>query len=85
MKRDKNDIFHTLRMILTIWSEMPEYRLCQLIVNATQRQDPFYVEDDALIKHLKAFSELGKKWQVIQEEEILAKEASWEDEGGSVE
>jgi len=30
------------------WSEFPKMRLCQLIVNATRRSDPFYVEDDDL-------------------------------------
>lgn len=30
----------------------PDLRVCQLIVNATGRSDPFYVEDDALIKCL---------------------------------
>lgn len=27
----------------------PDLRVCQLIVNATGRNDPFYVEDDLLI------------------------------------
>jgi hypothetical protein len=33
----------------------PELRVCQLIVNATGCDDPFYVEDDALVRALDSY------------------------------
>lgn len=48
----------------------PELRVCQLIVNATGKSDPFYVEDNDLIRMLDEFvqkhafstpSDLGEK------------------------
>ena len=55
MKRTERHMEYILQDILRIWKKYPEYRLCQLIVNATQRQDPYYVEDVALVQHLEDF------------------------------
>lgn len=35
--------------------QFPELRLCQIIVNATGRNDPFYVTDDELYEKLMAY------------------------------
>jgi uncharacterized protein YihD (DUF1040 family) len=37
-----------LEVLASAWAAHPELRLCQLIVNASGRNDPFYVEDDDL-------------------------------------
>ncbi len=37
-----------LEVLRSAWRDQPHMRLCQLIVNATGRRDPFYVEDDDL-------------------------------------
>jgi hypothetical protein len=37
------------------WLRFPYLRLCQLIVNATGRDDPFYVEDRELIEALNSY------------------------------
>ena len=41
-----------LEVLASAWSHEPHQRLCQLIVNATGRNDPFYVEDDDLAEAL---------------------------------
>lgn len=44
-----------LAQLRETWKAQPSMRLCQLIVNATERDDPFYVEDDDLMAHLAAY------------------------------
>ena len=56
--RDPKRIKKVLDTIERVWSKFPDFRLGQLIFNATKQNDPFYVEDDVLIKQLE---ELEKK------------------------
>lgn len=35
-------------VLRSAWAHQPHQRLCQLIVNASNRNDPFYVTDDEL-------------------------------------
>lgn len=51
--RDPNRIDIVLEELRKKWKANPDWRLCQLIVNATDRKDPFYVEDDVLLTNLK--------------------------------
>ena len=37
-------------------AQFPELRLCQLIVNATGRSDPYYVEDGELIQYIANYT-----------------------------
>jgi len=51
--RDPKRIKKVLETIERVWIKVPDFRLGQLIVNATKQNDPFYVEDDILIKQLE--------------------------------
>ena len=47
-----------LRMLDKVWSECPELRFGQLLVNVipnSYKSDPFYVRDGDLIRHLDDF------------------------------
>jgi len=51
--RDPNRIPIVLKKIEIAWSKVPDWRLSQLICNASfelNREDPFHIEDDLLIK-----------------------------------
>ena len=48
--RNPEGVFAAIRRGL---SEFPDFRVCQLIVNATLN-DPFYIEDNELIKAIDA-------------------------------
>ena len=52
--RDPKRLKAVLSKILTVWKKYPDYRLCQLIVNATST-DPYYYEDDELIEALERY------------------------------
>lgn len=51
--RDPTRIPIVLEEIRKLWEHYPDWRLGQLIVNATGRNDPFYTEDDMLVAHLQ--------------------------------
>ena len=51
--RDPARIEKVLSVIRNKWYERPDLRLGQLIVIANDNKDPFYMEDDILIKKLK--------------------------------
>lgn len=58
-KRDPRRIDPMLNTIRELWNEMPQQRFCQLIMNSLMsNKDPYYIEDDELMEHLK---ELQKK------------------------
>lgn len=45
-----------MRRLLAVWKCMPELRLGQLIMNATNNPDIFYVEDFDLLKCVEDFA-----------------------------
>lgn len=51
--RDLKRIGLILDRLKQVWEEYPDLRLCQLICNVWP--DPYYVEDDQLIKDMKHF------------------------------
>lgn len=57
VQRDPNRIEPTLRILEAVWKENPDWRLGQLISNAsyyaTEHLDPFYVEDDTLVDGIR--------------------------------
>lgn len=50
--RDKKRIEPMLTKIEEVWKNHPQLRFGQLLVKVTGREDPFYVEDDILLKLL---------------------------------
>lgn len=44
-----------LQALRDAWYQRPEMRLCQLIVNVTSQQDPFYVDDKELRDKLREY------------------------------
>lgn len=51
--RDPNRIPEVLSVLSRVWYKQPDLRLCQLIMNATEQRDPYYTEDEDLLKKLK--------------------------------
>lgn len=52
--RDKKRIPEVLDLIKSIWEKDPDLRLMQLLGNLFRYDfDPYYVEDDELVKKLK--------------------------------
>ena len=54
--RDPARIERVLRLLKLAWSSQPDLRLCQLLMNATDRDrgdDMYYVEDDTVENSLK--------------------------------
>jgi uncharacterized protein YihD (DUF1040 family) len=51
--RDPKRIDEVLELIRQIWKEKPDLRLTQLILNARDKYDPYYMEDDVLVKRLR--------------------------------
>ena len=54
--RDPERIDHILEILGRAWKTVPDYRLCQLMVNLFCI-DPFYVEDDKVVLTLELFTE----------------------------
>jgi len=52
--RDPDRIDRILDQLRITWKRVPDWRLGQLVVNVTERPDPFYVEDDVFEKMLLA-------------------------------
>lgn len=50
--RDPKRIGRILGKLSTLWRANPDLRLAQMLFNLTQRNDPFYVEDDVLEESL---------------------------------
>lgn len=53
--RLKYRIDATLNELQEIWSEFPDLRLGQLLLNAIKDPELYYIEDDELILKLKEF------------------------------
>lgn len=53
--RDKNRIKPFLERLEKVWNEVPDCRFGQLICNVLNSipKDPFYVEDDEMIKYFE--------------------------------
>lgn len=55
--RDPNRIPEILKELEILWKRYPDWRLGQLIVNLNREltlgDDPFYLEDDELLKMIK--------------------------------
>lgn len=49
---DEQRVLNSLHIAMNVF---PNQRVCQLIVNATGRNDPFYVEDEQLAEKLDAY------------------------------
>ena len=54
--RDPQRIDQILEILGRAWKTVPDYRLCQLMVNLFGT-DPFYVEDDKVAQTLEMFAE----------------------------
>lgn len=54
MKLDENVV---LDRIYAVWKKYPELRLCQLLCNATQVKDLYYVEDIDLLDDLEGYDQ----------------------------
>jgi len=65
--RDPERIDVVLEEIAMYWKENPDLRLGQIIVNMNNNQDPFYMEDDALLERLKSeiLTEKGGGYVVV--------------------
>ena len=50
--RDPKRIDEVLRLLKIYWDTHPDLRLGQIVVNITQKNDPFYVEDEDFIRKL---------------------------------
>ena len=65
--RDPNRIYKICHKLAEIWSQVPDWRLGQLMTNINQvckiinDKDPFYVEDDELIKFMEHYVKGIKK------------------------
>lgn len=55
MKRNAEHMATVLQELVRVWQKYPEQRLCQLIVNVTKKDDPFYVEDKELLTRLSEY------------------------------
>ena len=56
--RDPARIERILKLVKKIWTDAPDLRLTQLIMNALRmNSDPYYVEDDKLEDALKSYYE----------------------------
>jgi len=65
--RDPERIAPILELIKEIWEKCPDLRLTQLIMNALRlNQDPYYIEDDDLLKALQKYNSNFKGGETIE-------------------
>jgi uncharacterized protein YihD (DUF1040 family) len=57
--RDPKRIPKIIKKLREVWSNYPELRLCQLIINVTGIDDPYHIEDDYLLKLLDIYGKSG--------------------------
>ena len=50
-----SDSTEAITVLAVAIAKFPHLRICQLIVNATDRSDPFYVTDSQLASYLRAY------------------------------
>lgn len=63
MPRDPNRIPEILTLIQKAWTEFPDLRFGQLLMNVTSNRDNvYYVEDDVLKDDLEEWLETSKNW-----------------------
>ena len=55
MSRDAKRINRIIEILRAKWLSYPDLRLTQLILNAVDAEDPFYIEDEEIEKALKKF------------------------------
>lgn len=61
--RNPKRIKEILDLIQEIWVPAPDLRLTQLIMNALNMNgDPYYIEDDDLLKALKKYNYKGGRF-----------------------
>lgn len=58
--RDPKRIYEVLEAVAQYWVLVPDQRLGQILWNLAER-DPFYLEDEELIKKIK--EKMGKSWK----------------------
>jgi len=58
--RDPARIDGVLAAIRELWVKYPDMRLCQLMWGASNLDDPFFLEDDELVKRLGLAAD---KWE----------------------
>lgn len=59
--RDPNRIEPMLKLIEEIWTNYPDLRLTQIIMNALKmNRDPYYIEDDKLKEALEELKKIYK-------------------------
>lgn len=51
--RDPKRIPVVLEALRAAWEANPDWRLGQLIVNVSERRDPFHIEDDDMLRRLR--------------------------------
>ena len=62
--RDPKRIEEVLNVLRNVWYEFPDLRLGQLLINTTPpkyEQEIYYIEDDEMIKNLKAYKKKYSK------------------------
>ena len=59
--RDPKRIKKVLKRIEEFWNKVPDWRLGQLIVNLNDNNDPYYVEEDMLLRQLDHLEKLYDK------------------------
>jgi hypothetical protein len=55
--RDPNRIYEIVDLLALTWERHPDWRFGQLVANLLGSGDPFFVEDDELLKILKDYYE----------------------------
>ena len=51
--RDPKRISKVLEVLQQLWEQYPDFRFGQLLVNLPFESDPFFMEDDEMIKFLQ--------------------------------
>ena len=62
--RDPDRIPVILLLVAKLWAKYPDWRLGQLLVNVSDTDNIFYVEDDRVEKGLRNYLELEEKHNV---------------------
>lgn len=59
-RTDPARISFVLAQLEATWRANPSQRLCQLLVNAANTNDPFYVEDIVIVRELAEYLRMGR-------------------------
>jgi len=63
--RDPNRIPEVLELIRQLWEKYPDWRLGQLLVNVSDTDNIFYVEDDRVEKGLVNYLKLVEQHEAV--------------------